>query len=59
MPTSKDEALQIVDIINDFVEFTVAKVMTRRLHEEVGQHTDNESLAVSLEMLKNLYDNRS
>jgi len=57
MPTSNNEARQIVEIINDFVEFSMAKILTQRLHDEVGQHTDNKSLAVSLQMLKDLYKN--
>lgn len=56
MPTSTDEARQIVRIINDFIEPAVAQTLTQRLHDEVGQHTDNESLAVSLKMLKDLYN---
>jgi hypothetical protein len=56
MPTSTDEARQIVKIINDFIESAVAQTLTQRLHDEVGQHTDNKSLAVSLEMLKDLYN---
>jgi len=56
MPTSNDEARQIVGIINDFIESAVAQTLTQRLHDEVGQHTDNESLAISLEMLRDLYN---
>ena len=55
MPTSNDEARQIVSIINEFIDVPTAKTLTQRLHDEVGQHTDNESLAVSLRMLKDLY----
>ena len=55
MPTSNDEARQIVSIINEFIDVPTAKTLTQRLHDEVGQHTDNDSLAVSLRMLKDLY----
>ena len=33
-----------------------AKEITQRLHTEVGENTDNDSLKVSLEMLKGLYE---
>ena len=59
MPTNNDEARQIVGIINEFVDEETAKAITARLYEQVGRHTENESLAVSLEMLKALYENRS
>ena len=58
MPTNNDEARQIVSIINEFIDEETAKAITARLYEQVGRHTENESLAVSLEMLKALYENR-
>ena len=44
MPTSNDEAKRICDIINDFLSEEQALEITRRLDEEVGVHTDNDSL---------------
>lgn len=56
MPTSNDEAKKIVEIINAYVSLDVAKEITKRLDKEVGRHTDNDSLKVSLQMLRKLYD---
>ena len=55
MPTSNEEARQIVEIINDYVSQEEAEELTARLEQEIGRGTDNESLRVSLEMLKALY----
>ena len=55
MPTSNEEARQIVEIINDYVSQEDAEALTARLQQEIGKETDNESLRVSLEMLKALY----
>ena len=56
MPTNNEEARRIVEIINTFVTFDTARNITATLYEEVGQHTENESLAISLKMLKELYE---
>lgn len=56
MPTSKGEATKIYEIINDFLTLEEAKAITLRLDEEVGQKTDNDSLKVSLAMLRQLYE---
>ena len=56
MPTNDSEARQILSIINEFIDVPTAKKITTRLYEQVGQHTDNESLAISLKMLKALYE---
>jgi len=56
MPTSNDEARNIVIIMNDFLSPEDAKNITRRLDEEVGQQSDNDSLKVSLKMLRALYE---
>ena len=45
MPTNDSEARQIFGIINEFIDVPTAKKITTRLYEQVGQHTDNESLA--------------
>jgi len=55
MPTSKSEAKKIYTIMNDFLSPSDAAKITFRLDEEVGQKTDNDSLKVSLRMLRNLY----
>ena len=56
MPTNDSEARQIFSIINEFIDVQTAKKITTRLYEQVGRHTDNESLAISLKMLKALYE---
>ena len=55
MPTSNKEAQQIVQIMNDYLTVEDAKAITERLDREVGTKTDNDSLKVSLGMLKTLY----
>ena len=55
MPTNDHEARQIFNIINDFIDVDTARQIMTRLHEEVGKQTENESLAVSLEMLASAY----
>ena len=55
MPTNDHEARQIFNIINDFIDVNTARQIMTRLHEEVGKQTENESLAVSLEMLASAY----
>ena len=57
MPTSVSEAVQITQIMNDFLTPENAKEITRRLDEEVGKKTENDSLKVSLQMLRSLYEN--
>jgi len=56
MPTSNDEARNIVRIMNDFLSPEDAKAVTQRLDDEVGQKSDNDSLKVSLKMLRALYE---
>lgn len=55
MPTSHEEAQKIVEILDEYVSLDHAKELTARLEQEVGQETDNDSLKVSLEMLKSIY----
>jgi len=55
MPTSDREAKKIQEIINDFLTVDQAKEITKRLVEEVGDKTDNDSLRDSLNMLRGLY----
>ena len=58
MPTSKDEAHSIVEILDEYLDEGQARELTARLEQEIGQKTDNDSLKVSLEMLKALYSKR-
>jgi hypothetical protein len=58
MPTSNEEARNIVRIMNDFLSPEDAKAITQRLDQEVGQKSDNDSLKVSLGMLRSLYEDR-
>jgi hypothetical protein len=57
MPTSEDEAKKIQEIMNDYLTPEQAKEITARLDKEVGQKTENDSLKVSLHMLRVLYSN--
>ena len=59
MPTSREEAVMICEIIDDFLTEEEAKAITVRLDEEVGKGTDNDSLKVSLSMLRGLYEHIS
>ena len=56
MPTSESEARKIQEIVNDFLTTDQARELTTRLDEEVGKKTDNNSLKVSLSMLRRLYE---
>ena len=55
MPTSQQEAFSIVEILDEYLDEGQARELTARLEQEIGQKTDNDSLKVSLEMLKALY----
>ena len=55
MPTSANEANSIVEILDEFLDESQARELTARLEQEIGQKTENDSLKVSLEMLKALY----
>ena len=55
MPTSQQEAFSIVEILDEYLDEEQARELTARLEQEIGQKTDNDSLKVSLEMLKALY----
>lgn len=57
MPTSINEAKKIQEIINSFLSNEQAIEITQRLDDEVGKKTDNDSLRVSLKMLRELYEN--
>ena len=55
MPTSQQEAERIIQIIGEFIDYETAAKIMHKLYDEVGQYTENESLAVSLEMLSQAY----
>ena len=59
MPTSIEEANSIMEIMDDFLDADDARELTARLEHEVGQTTDNDSLKTSLEMLKELYKDKT
>ena len=56
MPTSREEADKIYSIINEYLGPKISTELTRRLDEEVGQKSENDSLRISLSMLRNLYE---
>ena len=56
MPTSREEADKIYSIVNEYLGPKISTELTRRLDEEVGQKSENESLRISLSMLRNLYE---
>ena len=58
MPTSQQEAFSIVEILDEYLDEEQARELTARLEQEIGQKTDNDSLKVSLEMLKALYSKK-
>ena len=55
MPTSQQEAERIIQIIGEYIDYDTAAEIMHKLYNEVGRYTDNESLAVSLEMLSKAY----
>ena len=59
MPTSVEEANGIMEIMDDFLDADDARELTARLEHEIGQSTDNDSLKTSLEMLKELYKDKT
>lgn len=56
MPTTQQEAANIVGILNEYLSTEEAHELASRLDEKVGQETDNDSLKVTLKMLKSLYE---
>lgn len=54
MPTTKDEASKILEISGKYLTPSDARELFTRLEEEVGKHTDNESLKQSLIMMRQL-----
>jgi hypothetical protein len=56
MPTTHEEAQKIIQIIDDYLPTSMAKSLTKRLDEEVGKQTENQSLKISLSMLREYYE---
>ncbi len=56
MPTSQQEAVDVITIVADYLDEADAKELMARLSDEIGEHTENDSLKVSLQMLKTLYE---
>ena len=54
MPTTIEEAQHITELISEYLGPRVASELTARLHKEVGEKTDNDSLKVTLKMLYTL-----
>tara|TARA_Y100000310_G_C20626380_1_gene786133 strand:+ start:1154 stop:1360 length:207 start_codon:yes stop_codon:yes gene_type:complete len=55
MPTNNEEAASIVSVIDSHVDHEIAKQIVNELEEKVARVTDNDSLRITLEMLKALY----
>jgi len=58
MPTTMTEAQAIRRIFDEYIDEETARKITERLDDEVGSRTDNDSLKVSLQMLRALYARR-
>ena len=56
MPTSREEADKIYSIVNEYLGPDMSRELTKRLDEEVGKESDNDSLRISLAMLRALYE---
>ena len=56
MPTTNQEAADIIGIVNEYLSPEAAAELVSRLDEEVGKETENDSLKVTLGMLKTLYE---
>ena len=56
MPTTNSEAAKIIEISNQYLTPQAAKELFVRLDDEVGKHTTNDSLKVSLAMMRSLVD---
>lgn len=56
MPTSQQEAVDVINIVSDYLDEADAKELMARLSDEIGEHTENDSLKASLQMLKALYE---
>ena len=56
MPTTNQEAADIVGIVNEYLSPEAAAELVSRLDDEVGKETENDSLKVTLGMLKTLYE---
>lgn len=57
MPTTVDEATRITQLVLEYLSADKAAELSRRLDEEIGKQTDNESLQITLQMLRQLLNN--
>jgi hypothetical protein len=57
MPTSNNEAENIVKISQEYIPMDKMKELFVRLDEEVGAFSNNDSLKVSLKMMRSLVEN--
>ncbi len=57
MPTSNNEAESIVRISQEYIPLEKMKTLFIRLDEEVGELSTNDSLKVSLKMMRSLVEN--
>jgi hypothetical protein len=56
MPTTPEEALQINQVVDDYIPLDKMRQLIGRLVDEVGLTTKNYSLRKTLLMLRQLYD---
>jgi len=59
MPTTTDEAKKITEIICNYMEIEDALACATDLDEQVGAKTENESLQITLHMLRELLEEAS
>ena len=52
MPTTQEEAAKIIEISQEFMSFDKLAELYKRLDEEVGKKSDNDSLKTSLQMMR-------
>lgn len=56
MPTTVNEAERIVQISLEYLPLDDMKELFVRLDDEVGEHSTNDSLKVSLKMMRQLVE---
>jgi hypothetical protein len=59
MPTTQDEAFTIATLVCKYLPMDKAKVLAAELYENVGRMTSNKSLRTTLEMLKQVFDDKT
>lgn len=58
MPTSKEEAINIAEIFDEYLPRDQVAEIADRLHHEVGENSENVSLKVSLQMMNAIYNKK-